>query len=52
MFRLSEKFKYLFLVELLAFTGFMLGNMNTDTKDVIFTKDRFGKLRSHSGGRK
>lgn len=52
MFRLREKFKYMFSVGLLAFAGFMLGNMNTDTKDALFTKDRFGKLRSHSGGTK
>ena len=32
MLRLREKLKYMFLVGLLAFAGFMLGNMNNDTK--------------------
>ena len=31
MLRLREKLKYMFLVGLLAFAGFMLGNMNNDT---------------------
>ena len=32
MLRLREKLKYMFLVGLLAFAGFMFGNMNNDTK--------------------
>ena len=32
MLRLPEKLKYIFLVGLLAFAGFMLGNINNDTK--------------------
>ena len=32
MFRLREKLKYMFLTGVLAFAGFMLGNVNNDTK--------------------
>ena len=32
MFRLREKLTYMFLTGLLAFAGFMFGNMNNDTK--------------------
>ncbi len=32
MLRLREKLKYMFLTGVLAFAGFMLGNMNNDTK--------------------
>lgn len=32
MFRLSEKLKFILLAGILAFAGFMLGNMNSDTQ--------------------
>ena len=32
MFRLSEKLKFILLAGILAFAGFMLGNMRSDTQ--------------------
>ena len=38
MLRLREKLKYMFLAGLLALAGFMLGNMNNDTKAQLESK--------------